>query len=160
MKKIQITILVLSIALIALAGLQLTNAGDKQVYVAIAASDGGTLTYEGTLDSTDISGVVTTPGEVVNFAVDPSSDVSVTAIPKDGFVFASWTINGQVVSSVAYYSAQVGSGIGTPSTPLTANFSIQLQVPEYPIAGLAAVLACFGAFVVFKKRESIFSFSK
>lgn len=28
-------------------------------------------------------------------------------------------------------------------------------VPEYPLAGLAALFSCFGAFVIFKKRNSI-----
>ena len=31
----------------------------------------------------------------------------------------------------------------------------QFVVPEYPLAGLAALSSCFGAFVVFKKRNTI-----
>jgi len=31
----------------------------------------------------------------------------------------------------------------------------QFVVPEYPLAGLAALFSCFGAFVVFKKRGSL-----
>jgi hypothetical protein len=31
----------------------------------------------------------------------------------------------------------------------------QFVIPEYPWAGLAALFSCFGAFVVFKKRDSI-----
>jgi len=49
------------------------------------------------------------------------------------------------------------NGIGTATTPLTPNFAPRLPFPEYPLAGLAAVLACFGAFVVFKKSSPILS---
>lgn len=136
--------------------MQLANAlSEKQVYVAIAAEDGGTLSYQGTYDRSPISGVVTTPGETVNFAVDPASYVTVLAIAEEGYVFASWTIAGQVVSTANPYYNQVENAIGTDATPLTANFAPQLPVPEYPLAGLAAILSCFGALVVFKKRDSL-----
>ena len=39
------------------------------------------------------------------------------------------------------------------SSPNNLTVKVALQLPEYPLAGLAAVFSCFGAFIIFKKRN-------
>lgn len=156
MKRTHVTILFLAIAFVALLGIQQVSAlSSKDVWVIIVPGEGGTLSWQGTYDRLPVSGTVRAPTLPDTFQVDPSTFVTISAIPHEGWTFAYWTLNGQIVDRVNPYHHQVTSGIGTESAPLTAVFVPAGAVPEYPLAGLAAILSCFGGFVVFKKRNSL-----
>jgi hypothetical protein len=52
-------------------------------------------------------------------------------------------------------AALAGSWAGAMTANINFSITPTFPVPEYPLAGLAVLLSCFGAFVVFKKRDTI-----
>lgn len=150
-------LLVFAIALVCLATLQLVSAErDKEVYVAVAADDGGSVSYQGTYLKGSLSDTITVDDGVVAFLVDPSTYVTFTAIPDEGMKFTGWSYgDGTIISTTTPYTVHVEDAIGSETAPLTAHFALIVPLPEYPLAGLIALISCFGAFVIFKRHDSM-----
>jgi hypothetical protein len=63
-------------------------------------------------------------------------------------------------NQIGYYNSRVAPAYdqiddGDVSIGFTANTAGLLVTPEYALGGLAAIGACFGGFVLFKKRSSL-----
>jgi hypothetical protein len=129
---------------------------------ATATATQATLTISDSTHGLQKTNFDTAPATVfIYWTADGTVDITIKNRATNAVV-ASWTEVGSLSSGqyVGEVSTTLGAGIykvvmtGAPSEGMIAVGTFS-AVPEYPLAALAVLLSCFGAFVVFKKRNSI-----
>lgn len=121
-RLLAITLVISAVIFIALNSQTANAAPQKDVYVH--ANTGGTITYEPKGTGT---GTVA-EGTTANFKVPPATTITFTAQPAEGYTFSGWSGAGQT-GNTNPLTINVNGGIGSTSSPLTANFAEQTTSP-------------------------------
>jgi hypothetical protein len=120
----------------------------------INPGNGETVTVSGRL--TDNPETVGLTGKTVRLLFNNGvgwMDLSATTTDGNGYYSINWPQGGSAENGVYVFKAVFeGNGGYSGSEDYMTNVEALMVVPEYAFAGLFALLVCFAAFVVFKRR--------